>query len=41
LNPGDKILAEGIGKVKNKEKIKYKFVSFEKELAELNKLHAE
>lgn len=41
LDPKDKILAEGLGKVKNNEKIKYKFVPFEKELAELNKLHAE
>ncbi len=41
LNPKDKILAEGLGKVKNNEKIKYEFVPFEKELAELNKLHAE
>jgi membrane fusion protein (multidrug efflux system) len=41
LSTKDKILAEGLGKVKNNEKIKYEFVSFEKELAELNKLHAE
>lgn len=41
LSAKDKILAEGLGKVKNSEKIKYKFVSFEKELAEFNKLHAE
>lgn len=41
LSTTDKILAEGLGKVKNNEKIKYKFVSFEKELAELKKLHAE
>lgn len=41
LSPKDKILAEGLGKVKNSEKIKYKFVPFEKELAELSKLHAE
>jgi membrane fusion protein (multidrug efflux system) len=41
LNAKDKILAEGLGKVKNNEKIQYKFVSFEKELAELNNLHAE
>jgi len=41
LGPKDKILAEGLGKVKNNEKIKYAFVPFEKELAELNKLHAE
>jgi len=41
LAPTDKILAEGLGKVKNNEKIKYEFVSFDKELAELNNLHAE
>jgi membrane fusion protein (multidrug efflux system) len=41
LNPTDKILAEGLGKVKNNEKIKYTFVSFKKELTEIKKLHAE
>lgn len=41
LSTTDKILAEGLGKVKNNEKIKYDFVSFEKELSELNNLHAE
>jgi membrane fusion protein (multidrug efflux system) len=41
LSPKDKILAEGLGKVKNNEKIQYEFVSFAKELAELNHLHAE
>jgi membrane fusion protein (multidrug efflux system) len=41
IKPTDKILAEGLGKVKNNEKIKYTFVPFEKELAELNNLHAE
>ena len=41
LSINDKILAEGLGKVKSNEKIQYEFVSFEKELAELNKLHAE
>lgn len=41
LSPKDKILAEGLGKVKNNEHIKYSFVSFEKELADLNNLHAE
>jgi membrane fusion protein (multidrug efflux system) len=41
LDTRDKILAEGLGKVKNNEKIKYKFISYEKELAELKKLHAE
>lgn len=37
----DKILAEGLGKVKNNEKIQYEFVPLAKELAELNQLHAE
>lgn len=41
LSAGDKILAEGLGKVKNNEKIKYKFISFQQELSDLNKLHAE
>ena len=41
LEPKDKILAEGLGKVKNNEKINYTFVPFEKELSELNDLHAE
>jgi len=41
LNVSDKILAEGLGKVKNNEKINYEFVPFTKELAELNSLHAE
>lgn len=41
LNAKDKILAEGLGKVKNNEKITYEFVPFAKELAELNNLHAE
>ncbi len=41
LTANDKILAEGLGKVKNNEKITYEFVPFAKELAELNNLHAE
>ncbi len=41
LSAKDKILAEGLGKVKNNEKISYEFVPFAKELAELNNLHAE
>jgi membrane fusion protein (multidrug efflux system) len=41
LSAKDKILAEGLGKVKNNEKIQYEFVPFAKELAELNQLHAE
>ena len=41
LNANDKILAEGIGKVKNNEKIESTFEPFEKVLDELNNLHAE
>lgn len=41
LTEKDKILAEGLGKVKNKEKVEFKFVSFDKELSELIQLHAE
>lgn len=41
LTAKDKILAEGLGKVKNNERIKFEFVPFEKELSELNNLHAE
>ncbi len=41
LAPNDKILAEGLGKVKNNEKIEYEFVPFSKEISDLNKLHAE
>lgn len=41
LGPKDKILAEGLGKVRDKQKIQYEFVPFEKELMELKKLHAE
>ncbi len=41
LKANDKILAEGLGKVKNNEKIKFSFVPFAKELSELNNLHAE
>lgn len=41
LSASDKILAEGLGKVKNNEKITYEFVPFAKEVAELNNLHAE
>jgi len=37
----DKILMEGLGKVKNNEKIESEFVPFEKVLSDLNKLHAE
>lgn len=41
LNKNDKILSEGLGKVKNNESIEFDFVPFEKELSELNNLHAE
>ncbi|HLO83036.1 MAG TPA: efflux RND transporter periplasmic adaptor subunit, partial [Chitinophagaceae bacterium] len=41
LSPDEKILAEGLGKVKNNEKIKYTFVPLEKELADIKNLHAE
>ena len=41
LSAKDKILAEGLGKVKNNEKIESKFVPFEKILSDLNNLHAE
>ena len=41
LKPTDKILLEGLGKVKNNEKIKFNFVSLEKELAGIKNIHAE
>jgi membrane fusion protein (multidrug efflux system) len=41
LKPTDKILLEGLGKVKNNEKIKFNFVSLKKELAEIRNIHAE
>lgn len=41
LHPNDKILIEGLRKVKNGEKIHTKFISFDKVLTELNQLHAE
>ena len=41
LNAKDKILAEGIGKVKNEMKIESEFEPFEKVVADLNNLHAE
>lgn len=41
LKSSDKILAEGIGKVKNDEKIENEFVPIEKVLSDLNNLHAE
>ena len=41
LKPTDKILLEGLGKVKNNEKIKFNVVSLKKELAEIKTIHAE
>ncbi len=41
LSAKDKILAEGIGKVKNGDKIESEFEPFEKVLSDLNDLHAE
>jgi membrane fusion protein (multidrug efflux system) len=41
LNPNDKILLEGLGKVKNNERIESEFEPFEKALSDLNNLHAE
>ena len=41
LKSNDKILLEGLGKVKNNETIKFKFVSLEKELAGIKNIHAE
>lgn len=41
LKSTDKILLEGLGKVKNNEKIKFNFVPLEKELARIKNIHAE
>lgn len=41
LNPGDKILLEGLRKVKNGQKITYDFVDPHKAISELHELHAE
>ena len=41
LTANDKILAEGLGKVKNNEKIKFNFVPLKKQLAEIKNIHAE
>jgi membrane fusion protein (multidrug efflux system) len=41
LNENDKILVEGLRKVKNNEEIKYDFLSLPRILSELNHLHAE
>ena len=41
LSATDKILLEGLGKVMNNEKIKYRFFSLEKEMAEIKNIHAE
>jgi membrane fusion protein (multidrug efflux system) len=41
LKSTDKILLEGLGKVKNNEKIKYNFVTLENEMAGIKNIHAE
>lgn len=41
LSNKDKILADGLGKVKSNERIEYEFVSFEEEMLDLNQMHAE
>lgn len=41
INTKDKILLEGLGKVKNNEKIETEFVPFSKALSDLTNLHAE
>jgi membrane fusion protein, multidrug efflux system len=41
LNAKDKILLEGLRKVKNNQKIQYRFVNLHKVLTELTELHAE
>lgn len=41
LQKGDKILLEGLRKVKNGQEIKYEFVNPEKAISELDQLHAE
>jgi membrane fusion protein, multidrug efflux system len=41
ITANDKILLEGLGKVKNNENIESEFVPFEKALDDLNHLHAE
>lgn len=41
IGPKDKILVDGIRKVKNGQQIKYQFVDFHKIIGDLNQLHAE
>ena len=41
LDKGDKILLEGLRKVRNNEKISYDYVAPKKAMSELSKLHAE
>lgn len=41
LTTNDKILLEGLGKVKNNEKIESEFEPFEKAVSDLNNIHAE
>ncbi|MDD2794115.1 MAG: efflux RND transporter periplasmic adaptor subunit [Sediminibacterium sp.] len=41
LKSTDKILLEGLGKVKNNEKIKYRFIPLKNEMAGIKNIHAE
>jgi membrane fusion protein, multidrug efflux system len=41
ITDSDKIILEGLGKIKNNEKIEYEFIPFEKVLSSLGNLHAE
>ncbi len=41
LSAGDKVLVEGLRKVKNNQEIRYEFITQEKILQDLNSLHAE
>lgn len=41
IKSSDKILTEGFGKVKNDEKIKFKFIPLEEQLKEIKSIHAE
>jgi membrane fusion protein (multidrug efflux system) len=41
ITDSDKIILEGLGKIKNNEKIEYEFIPFEKVLSSLSSLHAE
>jgi membrane fusion protein (multidrug efflux system) len=41
LSINDKILTEGFGKVKNDERIKFKFIPLEQQMSEIKSIHAE